>query len=171
MSRCYNCLVVSIVLLAIIFGLLYDHLVGDIYFKKRLEKYKNDVPRLIEAIDSEAYRRNYEARCQFHQHFMSSIYTCRSQMRKKTVESCQSFCAFGICMHKSCSKNVDEIDPRGWRGWVNPKGEFRDTSTTNVKETILSAGAEISQPFYLSLFTVPSLPIVKVDCLFRICSD
>jgi len=33
---------------------------------------------------------------QFHQHFCSSFYTCRSQKRKKTVKSSVSFCAFGI---------------------------------------------------------------------------
>ncbi len=36
--------------------------IDEIYSRKRLGKVKNDVPRLIEAIDAEIYRRNYEAR-------------------------------------------------------------------------------------------------------------
>jgi len=31
---------------------------------------------------------------------------------RNTVQSLVSFYAFGICMHKSCTKNVDEIEPR-----------------------------------------------------------
>ncbi len=30
---------------------------------------------------------------------------------KKTVKSALSFCAFGLCERKSCSKNVDEFKP------------------------------------------------------------
>ena len=63
MFRCNTCLLISFVFLNIICVLLYDQLVvNDVYFKIRLERYKNDVPSLIEAMDSEAYRRNYEAR-------------------------------------------------------------------------------------------------------------
>ncbi len=34
--------------------------------------------------------------------FTSSFYLCRSQKRKNSVKSSVSFCAFGICAHKSC---------------------------------------------------------------------
>ncbi len=44
--------------------------------------------------------------CQFHQHFTSSFYKCRSQKRKKTLMTSRlSLCAFGIiCTRKSLSK-------------------------------------------------------------------
>jgi len=78
-------------------------------------------------------------RGQFHQCFTSNFYVHRSQKRKKTLlwsgvnfinilqaafthqdpKSAKNtvkfpvfFCAFGIWAHKSCLKNVDEIDPR-----------------------------------------------------------
>ncbi len=48
----------------------------------------------------------------FHQHFMSSFYACRSQMRKNTFKLSIFFCTFGICTQKNCLKNVGEIDYR-----------------------------------------------------------
>jgi len=42
-------------------------------------------------------------KCQLHQCFTSSFYTLRSQKRKKTLMTWQSFCAFVICPHKSCT--------------------------------------------------------------------
>jgi hypothetical protein len=48
----------------------------------------------------------------FENMFVSSFYKRRFQKHKKTVNSSVSFCSFGICLCKSCSKNVDEIDPR-----------------------------------------------------------
>jgi hypothetical protein len=42
---------------------------------------------------------------------MRSFYARRSQKRKKDSQAISLFCAFGICRCKSCSKNVDEIDP------------------------------------------------------------
>jgi len=44
--------------------------------------------------------------------FMCNFYVCRSQKLKKTVKLSVSFCAFGICEHKSCLKNVGEINFR-----------------------------------------------------------
>ncbi len=35
-----------------------------------------------------------------------------SKLAKNTVKSALSFYAFGLCKHKSCMKNVDEIEPR-----------------------------------------------------------
>jgi hypothetical protein len=32
---------------------------------------------------------------------------------KNTVKSSVSFYTFGICAHRSCTENVDEIEPRG----------------------------------------------------------
>jgi len=47
----------------------------------------------------------------FHQHSTSSFCACRSWKHKKTDNLNVSFDTFGICVQKSCSKNVDEIDP------------------------------------------------------------
>jgi len=47
---------------------------------------------------------------QFHQHSTYSFYACRSQKRQTTLLTWLSFCAFGICVRKSCMYNVDEID-------------------------------------------------------------
>ncbi len=48
---------------------------------------------------------------QYHQSSMSSFYTHRSQKRKKDSQVAGLFYIFGICACKSCSKNIDEIDP------------------------------------------------------------
>ncbi len=49
---------------------------------------------------------------QFHQHFMSSFYTHRSQKRKKDSQVVSLFlCFWDLHAPKSCSFNVDEIDP------------------------------------------------------------
>jgi len=54
--------------------------------------------------------------------FTSSFYLCRSQKCKMTVKSLVSFCAFGIWASKSCSSNVDEIEPTFirvvWMDWL-----------------------------------------------------
>jgi len=42
---------------------------------------------------------------------MYSFYSCRSWKRKNTVKSSVSFYALGICSRKSCTSNVDEIEP------------------------------------------------------------
>jgi len=44
--------------------------------------------------------------------FYEQLFMPRSQKRKNSVKSSVSFYAFGICVHKSCAKNVDEIDTR-----------------------------------------------------------
>ncbi len=49
---------------------------------------------------------------QFHQLSMCSFYVRRSRKRNISVKSSVSFNAFGIRTHKSCTKNVDEIDTR-----------------------------------------------------------
>jgi len=49
-------------------------------------------------------------RFQFHQHFMNSFYTQRSQKRKTTLMAWLPFCAFGIFALKSCKQNVGEIN-------------------------------------------------------------
>jgi len=51
-------------------------------------------------------------RCQFHQHFRCSFYARRSQKCKKDWQLDCLFYASGICVHKSCKYNVDEIVPR-----------------------------------------------------------
>jgi hypothetical protein len=56
------------------------------------------------------FKKLHEARGQFHQCFMSSFCKHRSQKCKNTIKSSVSFYAFGICAHKSCSENIDEID-------------------------------------------------------------
>ncbi len=43
---------------------------------------------------------------------MRSFYSLRSQKRNISVKSSVSFYAFGIRVHKSFSKNVDEIDTK-----------------------------------------------------------
>jgi len=55
---------------------------------------------------------NRETRCQFHQCFTSSFYQPRSIKYKKDWLLDCIFCTFGICACKSCSQNIDEIDPR-----------------------------------------------------------
>jgi len=49
---------------------------------------------------------------QFHQHFTSSFYECRSQKHVKDWRIDCIFCSFVICKLKSFSWNVDEIDTR-----------------------------------------------------------
>ncbi len=56
--------------------------------------------RLVETMD------------QFHQCSKSSFYTRIPQMRKKDLQFYCLFYTFGICMRKSCSQNVAEIDTR-----------------------------------------------------------
>jgi len=65
-------------------------------------------------------------RCQFHQRSTYSFYVHRAQKRKKRQWSCKSFYTFGNYARKSCTKNVDEIDPRtsicAWRSkWTRGK--------------------------------------------------
>ena len=48
---------------------------------------------------------------QFHQHVYAKILRAQIQKSKKIVKSSVYFCAFGIWACKSCSSNVDEIDP------------------------------------------------------------
>ncbi len=57
-------------------------------------------------------KKHTETNCQFHQRSMYSFYAHRSWMRKKTVKLAVSFGAFGTYGRKSCTQNVDEIDPR-----------------------------------------------------------
>jgi len=65
-------------------------------------------------LDKNFYNRNKSSpRVDFTNMFMSSFYSCLSQKRKNTVKLLQFFCAFGIWSHKSCSWNLDKIDPRG----------------------------------------------------------
>jgi len=48
---------------------------------------------------------------QFHQHPTSSFCVCLFPKRKKDCKVISLFCALGICACKSCSKNIDEIEP------------------------------------------------------------
>ena len=48
---------------------------------------------------------------QFHQHFTSSFYSCRSQMHKKPVKSSSFFELLGSALVKAARKNIGEIDP------------------------------------------------------------
>ncbi len=50
--------------------------------------------------------------CQFHQHFMCSYCAQRSKKHKKSVKPSVYFSTFGICLHKSCSKHFNKIDPK-----------------------------------------------------------
>ena len=47
----------------------------------------------------------------FHQHFTRSFYSRRLQKGQKYNQADSLFCAFGICVCKSCLLNVGEIDP------------------------------------------------------------
>ena len=49
--------------------------------------------------------------CQFHQHFMSSFYTRRSQKRRKDTHVKQLFALLESACVKAAHKHVDEIDP------------------------------------------------------------
>ncbi len=51
-------------------------------------------------------------RCQFHQYFMRSFHTCRSQKCKMTLLSWLIFYAFRVCTRQSCFYNIDEIHPK-----------------------------------------------------------
>jgi hypothetical protein len=60
-------------------------------------------------------------RAQFHQRSMYSFYARRSQKRKKDSQVVNLFYTFGICERKSCTKNIDEIDPvLNWKGEIDP---------------------------------------------------
>jgi len=60
-----------------------------------------------------------EPKGQFCQRFKCSFYACRSQKRKKDWQLECHFCVLGICNHKSCTYNVDEIDTR-WMQFISP---------------------------------------------------
>ena len=52
---------------------------------------------------------------QFHQHFTSSFYTCRSEKRQKDSQLKQLFLLSGSAGVKAARKRVDEIDLKEWR--------------------------------------------------------
>jgi len=60
-------------------------------------------------------------RCQFHQHFTSSFYSCRSQKHKKYSQAVSIFCTFGFCMCKKllvkCWWNWNQISESLERSW------------------------------------------------------
>jgi len=58
-----------------------------------------------------------EIKGQFHQCSKHRFYVCRSPKHKISVKSSVSFFAFGIRAHKSCVKNVAEIDT--WIDFTN----------------------------------------------------
>ena len=53
-------------------------------------------------------------RVQFHQHFVSSFYTCRSWKRQKDSQVKQLFALLGSASIKAAHKHDDEIDPIWW---------------------------------------------------------
>ncbi len=73
-----------------------------------------------------------ETGAQFHQSSRYSFYASRSQKRKKDSQVVILFYAFGIYQHKSCTQNVDEIDP----GWKATKAKAKKTE--NQRENLKS---------------------------------
>ncbi len=51
-------------------------------------------------------------RGRFHQHVYAQLLCPQIPKAQKGSQVISVFCTFGICMHKSCSENVGEIDPK-----------------------------------------------------------
>jgi len=84
--------------------------------------------------------------------FINSFQTHRSQKPKTDWRLDCIFCAFGICVRKSCSLNIDEIDPRS-RNYPTYANGFSYTILLNVTETIFLGiifitFSKIQQGFY-----------------------
>ena len=83
------------------------------YFKHDLQVKSGGRPSMTahHRSASHLFSLNSSIRGQFHQHFTSSFYTCRSQKRQRDSQVKQLFALLGSVSVKAAHKHVDEVDP------------------------------------------------------------